>query len=937
MNNWLDSSNNANKMLSTYIQGFVDISGGNLIVRNGNLYVGQDASLNGNAWIQKKLTVVADSSLNGNLYVGQDASLNGNAWIQKKLTVVADSSLNGNLYVGQDASLNGNAWIQKKLTVVADSSLNGNLYVGQDASLNGNAWIQKKLTVVADSSLGGYLYVGQDASLNGNAWIQKKLTVGLDSSLNGNLYVGQDASFNGSVLIQKKLTVVADSSLNGNLYVGQDASFNGLVLIQKKLTVIADSSLNGNLYVGKDASFNGNVWITSTKSINGLYITQNSESSTNMNLGLGYQALKSIDPSGINNLAIGPNALTACSKGQRNIGIGLNALVKNTNSIYNIAIGVNSLANLVDNSSNSGLNIAIGDQSLYNLTGGSNNTAVGVLSLQNNSTGSNNVAIGAYASRTYDLAGATNNQNCTYIGTYTHNSPDATSYSNSTALGYNATITASNQIVLGTTSETVIVPNTLTSTKNITVNSLPIGRDASANLQIGSNALANCKTGNNFAIGDNALQNIGTGPSRNTAVGKGTLYSLSTTNGWGNTACGFYALSKANGSGNTAVGSIAGYVIANDYNSGASDVNYCTFIGAEAGTNSSSTSYLNSTALGYNATIDASNQIVLGKSIQSVKIPGTSQSLEFVLNAGAAAYNPTTKLNDIILLCKTSDTEAMALNICPWAGGASGLRLANDASNNFTATLNGKMEIIDKTSGTATLTSGSLIISHTTSGGESSIVFPSKVNINDFGYIRYMDDVSSNNLAGTGEHSRLIIGIENDANDPLYMDCIVLMTHGNGTVGNCSTTGGGTVLINKMNPTLNSGNTLPLYILDVNGTIGASGQITGQSFNALSDYRLKTNIGPLNSTFTIDNLKPVSYTFKDSNKMDIGFLAHEVQEQFPFLVSGNKDDTCMQSLNYNGFIGILVKELQDLKKELQESKKEIIELKSRLTIIESQI
>ena len=41
MSNWLDSSNNANKMLSIYIQGFVDISGGNLIVRNGNLYVGQ--------------------------------------------------------------------------------------------------------------------------------------------------------------------------------------------------------------------------------------------------------------------------------------------------------------------------------------------------------------------------------------------------------------------------------------------------------------------------------------------------------------------------------------------------------------------------------------------------------------------------------------------------------------------------------------------------------------------------------------------------------------------------------------------------------------------------------------------------------------------------------------------------------------------------------
>jgi hypothetical protein len=51
------------------------------------------------------------------------------------------------------------------------------------------------------------------------------------------------------------------------------------------------------------------------------------------------------------------------------------------------------------------------------------------------------------------------------------------------------------------------------------------------------------------------------------------------------------------------------------------------------------------------------------------------------------------------------------------------------------------------------------------------------------------------------------------------------------------------------------------------------------------------------------------------NKDDLGFIAHEVQEVYPFLVEGNKDEEKKQSLNYIGLIAILVKEVQELKKD----------------------
>jgi hypothetical protein len=103
------------------------------------------------------------------------------------------------------------------------------------------------------------------------------------------------------------------------------------------------------------------------------------------------------------------------------------------------------------------------------------------------------------------------------------------------------------------------------------------------------------------------------------------------------------------------------------------------------------------------------------------------------------------------------------------------------------------------------------------------------------------------------------------------------------------------------------------------GNISASGQISALSFNATSDYRMKQNTQPLLITRTIDLLKPVEYDLSGGSH-DMGFLAHEVQEVLPFLVSGERDGPYMQSMNYNGFIALLVKEVQDLKKENRELK-----------------
>jgi hypothetical protein len=100
------------------------------------------------------------------------------------------------------------------------------------------------------------------------------------------------------------------------------------------------------------------------------------------------------------------------------------------------------------------------------------------------------------------------------------------------------------------------------------------------------------------------------------------------------------------------------------------------------------------------------------------------------------------------------------------------------------------------------------------------------------------------------------------------------------------------------------------------GNLYVSNNAYANYFITTSDYRIKKDPQPLGNLYSVDSLKPVQYTNMLSNKQDMGFLAHEVQEVYPFLVEGEKDGDTTQALNYQGLIAVLVKEIQDLKKRV---------------------
>ena len=119
-------------------------------------------------------------------------------------------------------------------------------------------------------------------------------------------------------------------------------------------------------------------------------------------------------------------------------------------------------------------------------------------------------------------------------------------------------------------------------------------------------------------------------------------------------------------------------------------------------------------------------------------------------------------------------------------------------------------------------------------------------------------------------------------------------------------------------------------IFQVFGDAWINNTCYAQSFNAYSDYRIKENIGTIDLLeYNVDKLNPVIYNQKTDNSINMGFLAHEVQEYFPFLVSGSKNGPDTQSINYTGLIGLLTKEIQELKNDNKKIKNLITELQKK--------
>jgi hypothetical protein len=178
------------------------------------------------------------------------------------------------------------------------------------------------------------------------------------------------------------------------------------------------------------------------------------------NTGTGTAALGNTT-TGVNNTAVGAGALQSNTTGLQNTAIGTGTLASNLIGQNNTAVGETALA-ASTGSGNTGVgaltlqqdttgqfNTAVGVTSMSANTSGGSNSAFGVGALANNTTGVNNTAVGGGAG-VGSANGNTTGSNNTFIGNGS-GPGTATQVTNATALGFKASVSESNAVVLGGT------------------------------------------------------------------------------------------------------------------------------------------------------------------------------------------------------------------------------------------------------------------------------------------------------------------------------------------------------------------------------------------------------------------------------------------------------------------------------------------------------
>jgi predicted acyltransferase (DUF342 family) len=139
MPDWLDLSTNSNLFVQAYVKGFVDISGGDLITRNGRLLINNDASLNSNVYVGDKLHVGIEES---SYYL----DVSGDGRFLNDVDICGNVSFN-NVTFEDTTEFQTDVTILEGLDVHGKSSLVGDVSMNSNVDISGNLVVRGNLSV----------------------------------------------------------------------------------------------------------------------------------------------------------------------------------------------------------------------------------------------------------------------------------------------------------------------------------------------------------------------------------------------------------------------------------------------------------------------------------------------------------------------------------------------------------------------------------------------------------------------------------------------------------------------------------------------------------------------------------------------------------------------------------------------------------------------
>ena len=248
------NDSNANRFKKSYIQGFLDVSGGNLIVQNSSTIQVMSSS----SATQVALTIRPDRF---SVFTGQSSydisyvTFAALGFLGVSYQYTTTDIYNRIQFIGSNTSDGNVTLIGSDASGASDLVVYGNIRTQN----NGNITGARHFFLTGDASLNQKLYVGGNASMNSN------VAITLDLSVNQNVYVTGRSSFTNDVSMNRNVDI---GTGNNSVAINKDISTNvaldvsGSTVLRGPLSITGDVSFNRSLQIGSDLSLNQNLYVS---------------------------------------------------------------------------------------------------------------------------------------------------------------------------------------------------------------------------------------------------------------------------------------------------------------------------------------------------------------------------------------------------------------------------------------------------------------------------------------------------------------------------------------------------------------------------------------------------------------------------------------------------------------------------------------------------
>ena len=904
---------------SSTIQDSTSVNSGILVITggvgiSGNVFVGGNIDVNTNLIVRGNnestssgtgsLVVIGGIGISGNAFVGGNIDVNKNIIVRGNidstntgsgsLVVTGGVGISGNAFVGGNMDLSKNLMVQGNID--STSSGTGSLVVAGGVGISGNTFIGGNIDLTKNLIVRGNI----DSTTSGNG----SLVVIGGLGISGNAFIGGNitslSTIDSTNITTGALIVSGGVGIAKNIFLGGNIDISNCIIINGEQDSTSTSTgtvliknggvsiTKGNLFIGGNINIASNVSSQSplTGALvvrGGVGISENLNIGGNVNVNNKVTISQNIDSQ---STATGSLVVTGGVGISGNTFVGGNLAVQSTTN----STSTNSGSLVVSGGIGIAKNMFIGGN-----TDISNNLIVWGRQSAVNFTDSTTTTSGAFV--VYGGVGIAGNI-FTGGNIIVQNQTDTTTTGNGSVIVSGGVSIAKNLVIGGNIILTKTTDSTSTTTGALVV---PGGVGIAQNLFVGGNVSISKNIESTSNTTGTLIVTGGVGISGNTYVGGNINVSKiltvldttdSTSSGTGALVVsggvgiakklfvdGITTITNTTDSTSTATGALlvsGGVGIANNvYIGGITNITNSTDSG-----NTTTGSLIVSGGVGIakNLYIGGNGNIAGTMNITNSTDSVNATTGSLIVSGGVGIAKTLTVAGNIniagnVSITNTTDSTSIESGALILSGGVG---ITKNVTIGGNTKLQGNLQLISSNI-------SSVFVQNTSSNAPTSIVMQSN----------YSDSYASF-FNGTNAWE---VGLKSSDDNKLYF------SYNTGLSG--LTSDGRKVSIDRFGTIYCTGTTSP------------------------SDYRIKQNIIPLNNSFSVDNLKPVSYTNTLSDKQDIGFIAHEIQEEFPYLVTGKKDGEQYQSVNYTGLIGVLVHEIQLLKKE-------VVGLKTRIENIETQ-